>query len=187
MVRRPSIHSYCTIFNSSLVGMYMSGLFWGRIGDSRGPRPLLVGAFIFLLVGYSGIRSLFDAGLGEAYELSQLRFVLLVMCSLFTGIGGNAGIMSAINATAKSFPDQIVRATKPTTLLEYAQDPSSALSSLASSCPRSDYLHSSFLLSPTCCFRETHPIFCSYSDWARPCLWSLGFFLCGQFHFPRIT
>jgi hypothetical protein len=52
----------------------MSGLFWGRIGDSRGPRPLLVGAFIFLLVGYSGIRSLFDAGLGEAHELSQLRF-----------------------------------------------------------------------------------------------------------------
>ena len=115
MVWRPSIHSYHIIFISSLVGMYTSGLFWGRVGDSKGPRPLLVGAFIFLLVGYSGIRSLFDAGLGEAHELSRLRFVLLVMCSLFTGIGGNAGMMSAMNATAKSFPDQIVRTTNPTT------------------------------------------------------------------------
>jgi MFS family permease len=92
--------------------MYLSGLFWGRIGDSRGPRPLLVGAFIFLLAGYSGIRTIFDAGLGEAQELSQLRLVLLVMCSLFTGSGGNAGMLSAINATAKSFPDQFVRSTK---------------------------------------------------------------------------
>ncbi|KAN0140077.1 MFS general substrate transporter [Lactarius tabidus] len=106
MVRHPSIHSHRIIFNSTLVGMYLSGLFWGRIGDSRGPRPLLVGAFIFLLAGYSGIRTIFDAGLGEAQELSQLRLVLLVMCSLFTGSGGNAGMLSAINATAKSFPDQ---------------------------------------------------------------------------------
>ncbi|KAI9466659.1 major facilitator superfamily domain-containing protein [Lactarius psammicola] len=89
------------------VGMYTSGLFWGRVGDARGPRPLLVGAFIFLLTGYSGIRGLFDAGLGKAPELSQFRLVLLVMCSFFTGVGGNAGMMSAINATAKSFPDHI--------------------------------------------------------------------------------
>ena len=165
--------------------MYTSGLFWGRVGDSRGPRPLLVGAFVFLLTGYSGIRRLFDAGLGEANELSQLGLVLLVMCSLFTGIGGNAGMLSAINATAKSFPDRFVRSTKPIALLEYAQDPSSALSFLASSCPLSVSLHSSFLLSPTHSFREMRLIFYSYSDWARPSLWSLGFFLCGQFHFPR--
>jgi hypothetical protein len=91
--------------------MYMSGLVWGRIGDSKGPRPLLVGPFIFLLTGYSGIRTPFDAGLGEARELSQLRLVLLVMCSLFTGTSGNAGMLSAINAKAKSFPDQFVRST----------------------------------------------------------------------------
>jgi MFS family permease len=101
--------------------MYTSGLFWGRLGDTRGPRPLLVGAFIFLLTGYSGIRGLYDAGLGKAPELSQLRLVLLVMCSLFTGVGGNAGMMSAINTTAKSFPDQFVRSTKPITLPEFAQ------------------------------------------------------------------
>ncbi|KAH9180068.1 MFS general substrate transporter [Lactarius sanguifluus] len=87
------------------VGMYTSGLFWGRLGDTRGPRPLLVGAFVFLLTGYLGIRGLFDAGLGNASELSQLRFVLLVMCSFFTGVGGNAGMLSAISATANSFPD----------------------------------------------------------------------------------
>lgn len=91
--------------------MYLTGLFWGRVGDSRGPRPLLVAAFIFLLTGYSGIRTLFDAGLGEARELSQLRLMLLVVCGFFTGTGGNAGMMSAINATAKSFPDQFVRST----------------------------------------------------------------------------
>ncbi len=123
MVRRLCTHSYHIFFNSTLVGMYTSGLFWGRVGDARGPRPLLVGAFIFLLTGYSGIRGLFDAGLGKAPELSQLRLVLLVMCSLFTGVGGNAGMMSAINATAKSFPDHIVRSTESVTLPETCSTP----------------------------------------------------------------
>lgn len=103
--------------------MYTSGLYWGRVGDTRGPRPLLVGAFIFLLTGYSGIRGIFDAGLGKAPELSQLRLVLLVMCSLFTGVGGNAGMMSAVNAAAKSFPDDFVRSTKPIIQPGFAQDP----------------------------------------------------------------
>ncbi|KAH9007184.1 major facilitator superfamily domain-containing protein [Lactarius hatsudake] len=99
-------HTQLNIFAvAGNVGMYTSGLFWGRLGDTRGPRPLLVGAFIFLLTGYLGIRGLFDAGLGNASELSQLRFVLLVMCSFFTGVGGNAGMLSAISATANSFPD----------------------------------------------------------------------------------
>ncbi|KAI0002902.1 major facilitator superfamily domain-containing protein [Russula compacta] len=83
----------------------MSGPFLGKIVDTRGPQPLLVISFISLLSGYSGIRGLFDAGLGNATELSRLRFVLLVLCSLITGIGANAGMASAMNATAKSFPD----------------------------------------------------------------------------------
>lgn len=86
----------------------MSGPFLGKIVDTRGPQPLLVVSFIALLSGYSGIRGLFDAGLGNATELSQLRFVLLVLCSLITGIGGHAGMASAMNATAKSFPDRFV-------------------------------------------------------------------------------
>ncbi|KAH9009957.1 MFS general substrate transporter, partial [Lactarius hengduanensis] len=99
-------HTQLNIFAiAGNVGMYTSGLFWGRLGDARGPRPLLVGAFVFLLTGYSGIRGLFNAGLGNESELSQLRFVLLVMCSFFTGVGGNAGMLSAMSATAKSFPD----------------------------------------------------------------------------------
>ncbi|KAF8262614.1 major facilitator superfamily domain-containing protein [Lactarius quietus] len=106
MVRHLSIYSYYIIFNSILVGASTSGLLWGRIGDSRGPRPLLVGAFLFLLTGYTGIRILFDAGLGEAHELSRVRLALLVMCSFFTGIGGVAGLLSAMNAAARSFPDQ---------------------------------------------------------------------------------
>ncbi|KAI0301892.1 major facilitator superfamily domain-containing protein [Multifurca ochricompacta] len=87
------------------VGMYTSGPFWGPVVDARGPRPLLVAAFILLLSGYSGIRGLFDAGLGNAAELSQLRLVILIMCSFLTGVGGNAGMSSAVNVTAKSFPD----------------------------------------------------------------------------------
>lgn len=61
--------------------------------------------FLFLFVGYSGIRHYFDA----ATSLSTLQLCTLVMFSFFTGIGGNAGLTSAMNATAKSFPDRMVR------------------------------------------------------------------------------
>ncbi|KAI0059338.1 MFS general substrate transporter [Artomyces pyxidatus] len=88
------------------IGVYTSGPFWGKLVDARGPRPLLVGAFVFLLSGYLGIRSLYDAGLDDGERLSQLHIGLLILCSFFTGLGGNAGLASAINSTAKSFPDR---------------------------------------------------------------------------------
>ncbi|TFK35096.1 major facilitator superfamily domain-containing protein [Crucibulum laeve] len=88
------------------IGVYSSGPIWGRIVDTRGPRILLVGAFLLLLSGYSGIRHMFNAGLPEgAKTLSAFSFWLLVTCSYMTGAGGNGGLTSSVNATAKTFPD----------------------------------------------------------------------------------
>ena len=80
----------------------------GKIVDARGPRLLLIAAFILLLAGYSGIRDIFDAGLDNAAELSRVRLFLLVLCSFITGVGGHAGMASAMNTTARSFPDNFV-------------------------------------------------------------------------------
>ncbi|THH17574.1 hypothetical protein EW146_g3249 [Bondarzewia mesenterica] len=95
---------------SGNVGVYTSGPFWGKLVDARGPRVLLVGAFVFLLAGYSGIRGVYDAGLDEGERLSNLHLSFMIFCGFLTGLGGNAGLTSAINSTAKSFPDKL-RAT----------------------------------------------------------------------------
>ncbi|TFY80895.1 hypothetical protein EWM64_g3108 [Hericium alpestre] len=87
------------------VGVYTSGPLWGRLVDARGPRLLFVSAFVFLLSGYSGIRGLFDSGLDDGARLSKLHLGLLIFCGFLTGLGSNAGVTSAINAPAKSFPD----------------------------------------------------------------------------------
>jgi len=92
------------------VGVYSTGPIWGRIVDSRGPRILLAGAFLCLSIGYSGIRYLYDSGLPRnTSSLSIFGFCALVAFSLLTGAGGNAGLVSAVNSTAKTFPDQAVR------------------------------------------------------------------------------
>jgi MFS family permease len=86
----------------------MTGPILGKIADAKGPRPLLIIAFIFLLSGYCGIRGIFDAGLGDAEKLNKLLFCLLVLCSFITGVGSHAGMASAMNTTARSFPDRFV-------------------------------------------------------------------------------
>src|SRR5229473_959866 len=110
---RSSHFCLCASFNLILVGVYMSGPFWGKIVDARGPRPLLISAFILLLSGYSGIRGIFDAGLGEGKDLSTLRLMILVFCSFISGVGGHAGMASAMNTTAKNFPDHLVSPNTP--------------------------------------------------------------------------
>ena len=75
---------------------------------------LLASAFFLLLVGYSGIRHFYDSpdlhGPNDDSErISHIAFVVLILCSFLTGAGGNAGLSSAVNATAKSFPDELVR------------------------------------------------------------------------------
>src|SRR5712672_658813 len=106
-VRFSCVTSYA-LSDFILVGVYMSGPFWGKIADTRGPRLLLIAGFISLLSGYSGIRGLFDAGLGNATELSRPRLVILILCSFITGIGANSSMAAAMNTTAKNFPDHLV-------------------------------------------------------------------------------
>ena len=91
------------------VGVYGTAPIWGRIVDIKGPRPLLALAFVALLVGYNGIRYFYDAGLpADESDMSTIAFSILVLCGFLTGIGGNGGLVSAMNATAKSFPDRAV-------------------------------------------------------------------------------
>ncbi|KZP22070.1 hypothetical protein FIBSPDRAFT_1043780 [Athelia psychrophila] len=89
-------------------GGYSTGPFLGRTADTRGPRPLMVGSFMLLLCGYLGIRTIFDMGSLGTYL--TVMFSLLVLFTFMTGAGGNAGLVSSVNATANSFPDR-ARAT----------------------------------------------------------------------------
>lgn len=83
---------------------------WGKIVDARGPKSLLISAFTLLMGGYMGIRYLYDAGLPAGKtSLSTFGVVVLVMFSYMTGAGGNAGLVSSVNSTAKTFPDKAVR------------------------------------------------------------------------------
>ena len=91
------------------VGVYGTAPLWGKLVDAKGPRILLVIGFVFLLSGYLGIRHFYDAGLPEGVpDLSVFAFGALVLCGFMTGIGGNGGLASAMNATAKSWPDRAV-------------------------------------------------------------------------------
>lgn len=89
--------------------MYASGPFSGRVVDTRGPKPLFVYAFVCLLVGYVGIWSIFSSS-GKDSETTHGGGIvaLLMFLSFLTGTGGNAGFCSAVNATAKTFPDHAV-------------------------------------------------------------------------------
>ncbi|KAH0839347.1 major facilitator superfamily domain-containing protein [Lanmaoa asiatica] len=92
------------------MGVYTSGPVWGRIVDTKGPRIPLIGASICLLVGYLGIKQMYDDGIGNGATVSTLHLTLLVVCGFMTGLGGNAGLGAAVNTTAKSFPSS-ARAT----------------------------------------------------------------------------
>ncbi|KAF8629470.1 hypothetical protein AX15_003432 [Amanita polypyramis BW_CC] len=93
------------------IGVYSSGPVWGRFVDSRGPQIPLAGSFLLLLTGYTGIRYFYDRGLTpQDTAIPGVTFALLVVCEFLSGSGGNAGVTSGINSTAKTFPDS-ARAT----------------------------------------------------------------------------
>ncbi|KAG1852357.1 major facilitator superfamily domain-containing protein [Suillus tomentosus] len=85
------------------MGVYLSGPAWGRVVDSKGPRIPLISAFACLLIGYLGIRGIYDNGAGTA--ISFMHLVILVACTFITGLAGNSGLAVAVNTTAKSFPE----------------------------------------------------------------------------------
>lgn len=94
----------------STVGLDGSAPLLGRLVDTRGPPVPMTIAFLTLLIGYSGIRQFYISGLPEGISaLSPFGLLMLLLCGLLTGIGANAGLACAINATAKSFPDHAVR------------------------------------------------------------------------------
>jgi len=105
-------HAQLNIIGSArTVGAGISGPIWGVLIDYRGPQPALASAFLNFLIGYSGTRFLYDRGLpSDQTSLSVLSFLFLVLCGFLVGTGDMAGSTTAINTTAKTFPDS-ARAT----------------------------------------------------------------------------
>ncbi|EJD34184.1 MFS general substrate transporter [Auricularia subglabra TFB-10046 SS5] len=107
-----SLHAALGGLDAVHVGVYTSGPFWGKIVDSRGPRILFTSALFLLSGGYFGIRAFYD-GVFDFLSpdgISWFAMALLVLFAICSGLGGNAGLTAAVNATAKSFPDTL-RAT----------------------------------------------------------------------------
>ncbi|GJJ07849.1 hypothetical protein Clacol_002055 [Clathrus columnatus] len=98
------------VLNLMIVGVYTTGPILGRIVDKRGPKPLLIAAFLFLLLGYSGLWRYYNAGPLTDDHLPISTLVALSLFSYMTGAGGNCGLAASLNSTAKSFPDHM-RAT----------------------------------------------------------------------------
>ncbi|KAG7441608.1 MFS general substrate transporter [Guyanagaster necrorhizus] len=94
------------------VGVYSTGPVWGKIVDARGPRILMVASFALLLLGYSGIRLVYDVGLKYGQStISTFTFCLLTLFGCMTGAGGNSALTGGINSTAKSFPERLRAST----------------------------------------------------------------------------
>jgi hypothetical protein len=93
---------------SSSIGFYTTVPIWGRLVDSRGPQIPLAAASLFLLSGYSGIKYFFDLGLPTTSISANVTFFLIILCGYMNGAASAAGMISAVNTTAKSFPDTAV-------------------------------------------------------------------------------
>ncbi|KAG8992142.1 hypothetical protein FRB94_011943 [Tulasnella sp. JGI-2019a] len=90
-------------------GNYVCGPIWGKLVDRRGPRLLLVCAFIFSFTGYLTVRMFYDGTLSLPTDtLSTLTpaVVALTIFEAMTGSGGNACITAALNTSARCFPER---------------------------------------------------------------------------------
>ncbi|KAI1792544.1 MFS general substrate transporter [Ganoderma leucocontextum] len=87
------------------IGVYGTAPIWGGIVDRKGPRIMMVIGFFALLSGYLGIRSFYDSGLPDGETINLIPFCVLFFFGFLTGVGGNGGLVGAMNATAKSWPD----------------------------------------------------------------------------------
>ncbi|KAI6160522.1 hypothetical protein EDD17DRAFT_1599311 [Pisolithus thermaeus] len=95
---------------AGVAGISVSGPIWGRIVESSGPQIPLAGASVCSILGCAGIKRMYDDGTGLGISVSTAHFALQITCGFLTGLGAHAGIISAISATAKSFPES-ARAT----------------------------------------------------------------------------
>lgn len=88
--------------------------------DSRGPRILLVCAFIFLISGYLGMKFFYDSGLPpEAKSLPNFIFGALILCLFLVGSGGSSAYIASVNTTAKTFSDKVVSSSESIVNLAY--------------------------------------------------------------------
>ena len=88
--------------------MYGSAPFAGRLADSRGPRVSLTLSFILLLIGYLGIKAVYDASEDNTEPAGGGTLSTLILFELLSGIGSDTGYSAALNTVAKSFPNKIV-------------------------------------------------------------------------------
>ena len=73
---------------------------------------MFTSALFLLSGGYFGIRAFYDGVfdfLSPDGKVTWFAMALLVLFAICSGLGGNAGLTAAVNATAKSFPDTLVR------------------------------------------------------------------------------
>lgn len=89
------------VMASGNAGVYLSGPFVGILVDRKGPRSMLSFAACVLFFGYLGLKLLYDGGREGLYD--RVGISGLALCQLMTGIGGSAGLASAVKATSQSF------------------------------------------------------------------------------------
>ncbi|KAG8718261.1 hypothetical protein FRC09_012930 [Ceratobasidium sp. 395] len=102
------------------IGVYFFAPISGWVVDRRGPKLPLFLASAFLFCGYGGIRILFTnaipapSGSHSAWPFTGLVTALSI-CSWLTGVAGSAGIISAMNAGVRSFPEKLHASVTGTT------------------------------------------------------------------------
>ena len=82
-------------------GTYFTAPFWGFIIDKLGIKIPLWVSSSFLFIGYFGIHSFYAQHLTTNHNL----FFISVLSTL-VGMGGSGALLSALNATARSFTDK---------------------------------------------------------------------------------
>lgn len=68
------------------MGVYTTSPIMGRFVDTRGPKWLLVIAFVCTLGGYLGLKAVYDGEPPPAREtISTFTFAIMMICSYMTG------------------------------------------------------------------------------------------------------
>ncbi|PWN32787.1 MFS general substrate transporter [Meira miltonrushii] len=83
------------------MGVYLSGPFWGRLVDKKGPKVALALGAILVAVGYGGLSVSYGGTIWSSTSLPTL-----CMFSLFSGLGNSGAFTAAMNAQAKSWKEE---------------------------------------------------------------------------------